>query len=475
MANHYSSMLDTHTIVQRFLDTKMQVHPDVVKYISERNDPGLIEQILESLSGDTVVVSVKHIPGFISARDGSRFPADPHGEVVKGSAGSSGHVGTIPDYLHYFRDRYQRLGHFIRSRSSPIPIEGLLKNSRYRQETCTVMGLVMDTKSTTNGHRIVELEDLTGSLSVLFHKDRPIFADGETLIPDEVVGVKGVLSGDGRIFFAESLLRPDVPINHAPFCSKEPGTAVLISDIHVGSNTFLEDAWDRFTEWLDTQEITYLLIAGDLVDGIGIYPNQEQELTIGNIYEQYDVFAEMMQSIPSKIMIFAGPGNHDVVRAAEPQPAIPPEFCRKLPPNCIPVENPSLISLQGVMVQMYHGRSIDDMISLLPGASYDNVAPIMIGMLQRRHLAPTYGKRTPIAASREDNLLIDPVPEVLHTGHVHILGITDYRGTLCINAGAWQSQTTFQKQMNIHPTPARAVVLDLATLHPTVVDFSAKC
>jgi DNA polymerase II small subunit len=124
------------------------------------------------------------------------------------------------------------------------------------------------------------------------------------------------------------------------------------------------------------------------------------------------------------------------------------------------------------MVQMYHGRSIDDMISLIPGASYENVDQMMIWMLQRRHLAPTYGKRTPIAAIREDHLLIDPVPEVLHTGHVHIMGLSEYRGTLCVNAGAWQGQTTFQKQMNIHPTPARAVVLDLQTLKPQVIDFN---
>jgi DNA polymerase II small subunit len=97
---------------------------------------------------------------------------------------------------------------------------------------------------------------------------------------------------------------------------------------------------------------------------------------------------------------------------------------------------------------------------------------MMMGMLQRRHLAPTYGKRTPIAAGTEDHLIIDPVPEVLHTGHVHIMGITDYRGVLCVNSGTWQAQTAFQKQMNITPTPARAVVLDLQTLNSTVLDFS---
>ena len=464
-------VIDARTIVQRFLDTKMQVHPDVVRYLAEQDNPGLIDQIIGSLPDDTIVVSVKHIPGIVPDCDGARFPADPQCEVVKGTGGSSGHSGPVTDYVHYFRDRYTRLGSMIRSRCSPIPIEGLLRNARYRQEPCSVMGLVVEVRSTTNGHRVAEIEDPSGSLPVLFHKDRPVFSDGESLIPDEVVGVKGNLSQDGRLFFAEQVFRPDIPISHAPYRSKEPGSAVLISDVHVGSDTFLEECWNRFAGWLDDSLVSYLLIAGDLVDGIGVYPGQEQELTIPDIYEQYDVFGSMLSSLPSRITIIACPGNHDVVRASEPQPAIAPEFTKKFPKNCILVENPALVSLQGVMVRMYHGRSIDDLISLIPGASYEDAAPMMTGMLQRRHLAPTYGKRTPIAASREDHLVIDPVPEILHTGHVHIMGICEYRGTLCVNAGTWQSQTSFQKQMNIQPTPARAVEIDLQTLKPTILDF----
>ena len=465
-------MLDAATIVQKFLATKMQVHPEVVRYLSEKDDPSLIDRIIESVPDDTVVVSVQHIPGLHQERDGSRFLADPRCEVVQGAAGTTRGIVNISDYTKYFRDRYQRLGECIRARAAPMPIEALRKGSRYRQEGCTILGLVMDVKTTTNGHRLVEVEDPTSSIPVLFHKERPNFSEAETLVPDEVIGVRGSLSADGRLFFAEQLFRPDIPLTHAPFRSSDQGRAVLISDTHVGSDTFLDGAWNRFADWLSDSDASYLLIAGDLVDGIGVYPNQEQELTITNVYEQYEVFGSMLRDLPARIKIIISPGNHDVVRAAEPQPAIPPEFTANFPGNCTMVENPALVSLQGVRVQMYHGRSIDDFISLIPGASYDNAAPMMVGMLQRRHLAPTYGKRTPIAAGVADHLIIDPVPEVLHTGHVHIMGITDYRGVLCINSGTWQAQTAFQKQMNITPTPARAVLLDLQTLSPAVIDFN---
>ena len=192
---------------------------------------------------------------------------------------------------------------------------------------------------------------------------------------------------------------------------------------------------------------------------------------IKNIYEQYDAFGAMMRDLPSRMKIIISPGNHDVVRGAEPQPVIPQQFTKKFPENCMLVENPALVNLQGVRVLMYHGRSIDDMIGLIPGASYEQSGLMMEEMLQRRHLAPGYGRRTPIAAGKTDRLIIDPLPEILHTGHVHIRGLTQYRGVLGINAGTWQSQTAFQKQMNVNPTPAQAVVVDLQTLIPETFTF----
>ncbi|MDD1719449.1 MAG: DNA-directed DNA polymerase II small subunit, partial [Methanoregulaceae archaeon] len=398
-------MLDTQTIVSRFLESKRQVHPDVVRYIHEQNDPALLDRILEGVPGDAVVVSVKHIPGVVQERDGARFAAERDVEVVMGARGSAGSIGGVGDYFHYFRDRYTRLGNILRTRVSPMPIEALTKSARYRQEACTVLGIVGDLRSTTNGHRIAEIEDPTGNVSVLFNKDRPGFSDAESLISDEVVGVRGTLSNDGRIFFADQLFRPDVPISHAPFLSPDPGKAIFISDIHVGSSTFLEDAWHRFAEWLEGSDASYLLVAGDLVDGIGIFPGQEQELTLPNIYAQYEKLGELISMVPRRIRIILAPGNHDVVRGAEPQPAIPEKFTEKFPDNCTFVENPAMVNLQGVHVLMYHGRSIDDMISQIPGATYEKPGPMMDAMLQRRHLAATYGRRTPIAADREDRLL----------------------------------------------------------------------
>lgn len=464
-------MLDTPGIVERFLETKLQVHPDVVSYIREQNDDSLIDRIISSVPGDCLVVSLHHVPGVKARRDGIRFLGDPCVEVVAGRQGTAKPICRVEDYVSYFHDRYSRLSSMIRGRCSPIPIEALKRNSRYRSEEFAITGMVMDVRSTAKGHRIADIEDATGSVNILFNKDRDDFGEAERLVPDEVIGVRGTLSPEGTLVFAEQIFRPDIPFTYAPYTSDRKGAAALISDIHVGSDTFLGDAWNRFAEWLGESEISYLLVAGDLVDGIGIYPGQEKELTIPNIYEQYAVLGEMLSELPSGMEIILAPGNHDVVRGAEPQPVVPEKFTGSYPKNCTFVENPALVNLQGVRVLMYHGRSFDDLIGMMPGASYEQAHEVIPEMLKRRHLAPCYGKRTPIAADTVDRLIIDPIPEVVHTGHVHIMGITRYRGVLGVNAGTWQSQTAFQKQMNIQPTPARAIVLDLMTLQPEVYTF----
>ncbi len=216
-------MLDAQEITLRFLDTRLQVHPDVVRYIQEQDNPELIERIIAGVPEDTIVVSAKHIPGMNATRDGMRFLTDPRS---RSSPGARGHreASTAPaDYLHYFRDRFSKLGGMIRARCGAMPIEGLTRSPRYRQEECTVIGMVAEVKTTTNGHRIAELEDTTANLTVLFRKDRPVFADAERLIMDEVIGVKGKLSNDGKLFFAEQMFRPDIRIDNKPFLSEQPG------------------------------------------------------------------------------------------------------------------------------------------------------------------------------------------------------------------------------------------------------------
>jgi DNA polymerase II small subunit len=237
----------------------------------------------------------------------------------------------------------------------------------------------------------------------------------------------------------------------------------------------------RFLEWLSSTEdevvrkIKFLCFGGDLIDGIGIFPNQDKELVEMNAVKQMSRAADLLALVPKHIKMFVIPGNHDPGRRALPQPSIPrKELAEKLylMENCRMLGNPAFVELNGVKVLMYHGQSLDDVIASTPGLSYSKPAEAMKVLLKARHLSPTYGERTPIAPEQEDMMVISEVPDILHSGHVHVVDIQNYRGTLIVNSGAWQAQTKFQQTMGITPTPGIAVVVNLATLQPFLQDFN---
>jgi DNA polymerase II small subunit len=278
----------------------------------------------------------------------------------------------------------------------------------------------------------------------------------------------------------KSVISPDIP-DHLPNRSKSEAYAVLISDLHVGSKYFMEQEFLRFLDWLAmsddeiVRKIKFLCVGGDLIDGIGIFPNQDKELVESNTAAQMNHVVQLMSKIPKHIKTFVIPGNHDPGRRALPQPAFPKKDAgEKLYglENCTMLGNPGFVELNGVKVLMYHGQSLDDVIATIPGLSYSKPAEAMKVLLKARHLAPIYGERTPIAPEQEDSMVITEVPDIFHSGHVHVTDVQNYRGTLVVNSGAWQAQTKFQQTMGIMPTPGIAIVVNLATLQPFKQDFN---
>lgn len=407
--------------------------------------------------------------------------------VLSDITGHSTCIGEYMQFVQYFRDRYSRLSEILRGRMNARPIESLKRRSFRRgsdsgNEELSIIGMVSDISSTNNGHKILSLEDPTGSFSVLVrNSDKDLFELASRFLLDEVIGVTGSVTNDGNLMMATKILQPDVP-NSVQRRTGSHGKAVLISDVHVGSSQFLEDAWLDFLDFLkgesDSEEmreiaaqVRYLVVAGDLVDGIGIYPDQEMELDILDVYEQYRKAAEYFREIPEHIHVIISPGNHDAVRQAEPQPALPERICVDFPENVTFVGNPALVDLDGVRILIYHGRSIDDLVASVPGVSYQEPAGAVLEMLKRRHLAPTYGSRVSISPEKKDYFIIDPVPDIIHTGHVHTLGVQRYKNVLLVNSGTWQAQTEFQKRVNLMPVPARVPVVDLADFDVKILAF----
>jgi DNA polymerase II small subunit len=397
-------------------------------------------------------------------------------EIANDMTGRSTGTGAYSDFVAVFRDRYDRLSRKLKGRVNHRPATSL--QAMPGGGEAGIIGMVSDVRSTANGHWLIELEDTTGVFPCLVMKDRPLADLVDELLLDEVVAVEGTLSDDGGIVFVDSLHFPDVPRTFKPKTADRHVRAALISDVHVGSDEFMGEAWSRFADWLGTEEaaeVEYLLIAGDMVEGIGVYPNQDEELEIVDIYEQYEAFSECLKEVPGDMEVVMIPGNHDAVRLAEPQPAFDEELRSIMDVHDARIiSNPSTVTLEGVSVLMYHGVSLDEVIAELPEekASYDEPHRAMYQLLKKRHVAPQFGGHTRLAPEKEDYLVIDEVPAIFHTGHVHKLGWGMYRNVLAVNSGCWQAQTAFQRSVNIDPDHAYAPVVDLDTLELTVYDFN---
>ena len=390
-------------------------------------------------------------------------------KIIQDTSKKSYTSGELENLISYFKSRYEKLSNIL-SKRPELRNYTKIADIDDSQDSLSLILMVREIRSSKNGHKIVEFEDDTGNISVLFsNKNEELFKEAEKLVRDEVVGVIANKSSDSNFAFGQEIINPGVL--KVPKKEMDFGI-VFLSDVHIGSLTFLEDAFSRFIDWINcdygteeqrrvAEDVKYLIIGGDIVDGIGVYPNQEKELAIKDITQQYNEAAKFLGNIRSDIKIIIAPGNHDASRVAEPQPAVPEEYAKALYEldNVEFISNPGVVSLDGINVLIYHGRSFDDLVMAVKEFTHERNDLLMEELLQKRHLAPIYGERTPLASELEDYLVIDEVPDVFHTGHVHINTYRKFKGIHLINSGTFQTQTEFQKIYNIEPTPAEVPVL----------------
>ncbi len=392
-------------------------------------------------------------------------------KVITDTSNKSYTSGEIGNLIEYFQNRYQKLSGIL-SKRPELRAFNKINEITENQTDLNLIVMITDIRITKNGHFFLEVEDETGYLNVLISKnDEELIRAARNLMKDEVIGIIAERRPGNELAICKNIIDPGVP--RMP--EKEIDFAtVFTSDIHIGSITFLEDAFTRFTRWINgdfgseeqretANNVKYMIVGGDIVDGIGVYPNQDKELAIKDITAQYDEAARLLGDIRSDVKIIITPGNHDASRVAEPQPAVPEKYAKSLYKlnNVEFLSNPSMVSLDGMNVLIYHGRGIDDMVMGSNDFSHERNDLVMKEFLNKRHLAPLYGERTPLASELEDHLVIDKVPDVLHTGHVHINTYTKYKGIHCINSGTFQTQTEFQKIYNIVPTPAEVPIIDV--------------
>jgi len=400
-------------------------------------------------------------------------------EVVEDPSGEIQPTG-IEGFAQLFKSRYDKILHILMERPEARQITKISKVNMEKGNV-KIAGLVFGKRPTKSGGIEVTLDDDSGRTTVLALSQEAKKSVGEITL-DQCVMVEAEAS-QGRLL-VKNIMQPDIPSKLAS-TSKKSVYVILLSDLHIGSDKFLEGAFMRFLEWVggrssmseQDQEIMrrlkYVVIGGDVVDGVGVFPNQEFELCEQNIFKQYEMVYEKLRLVPKHLQMFVIPGNHDATRQALPQPMIPKKYAESLHKleNLKMLGDPCLLKLDGVLILSYHGRSLDDVLATTPGLSYEKPEEAMKVLLRARHLAPIFGHRTPIAPETEDHLVIDEVPDIFHAGHVHTVGQDRYKSTLIINSGTWQAQTGYQANLGISPRPGLVPIVNLSTLDVVWKDF----
>lgn len=462
------------------LNKGFQIHPDALKII-ERVDVNELERVIKQIIREKTKqklfsINQNDLEVVLGLKDDEKLESE-HRVLSDPSPKITSAEGVV-GYSKLFESRFMKLKKIISNR----PEAKMLKTissvvSSKSNDDMYICGLLSERRVERNITKLI-IDDPTGSIeTIIFDQDLQKIA--ASLLTDQFVMGRISLAKNGG-FIVKDIIVPDIP-EHIPNRSKTETYAAFLSDLHIGSMYFMEKELNDFILWLSSpdpiaRKIRFVLICGDVVDGVGIYPNQDKELDFVDIHEQLKKTAELLSKIPQHIKIFVTPGNHDPGRRALPQPAIPEIYNSDLwnKKNIFMLGNPAMISLNGVKVLMFHGQSIDDVVRTTPGLSFDKPALVMKYLLQARHLSPIYGSQTPLAPELDDMMIIDDIPDIFHAGHVHVVDLDLYRGVLILNSGAWQHQTPFQAGVGITPTPGMAVIVNLKTFKVYTKSFTSK-
>ena len=455
---------------------KIFFSPDAMEMILSNNDPmGFTNTVFAHLASNMMFVNKQDIMDCI-AGDKVLFESQkevkpqnkftPDLSIVKGTdvTGESTCEGKVNDFAQYFKSRFYSLKRLIEKRNDFGRAMDISRAKTLDREV-RIIGIVYEKSTTKNGHTMLTLEDESGTAKVFISKESPIA--NELFVTDEVVGIHGKPNAQRTIIMAEKVFRPDIPRSNSWEPSDSNSQIAFLSDVHVGSSTFLEKSWLRMMAWLKEnsvkENINYLVFPGDVVDGIGVFPDQDKELDIIDIYDQYDKLAEYLKDVPDHIEMVLHPGNHDAARAAEPQPALNTVFTKSFDSNVKMVSNPVYLTVEGRTVLTYHGKSIDDWIASVQYLTYDDPLKVMKEMCVRRHLAPIYGQRNALAPEKKDYMAMEIIPDIFVSGHVHGAGTEIYNDVRMINASTWQDQTEYQRMHNFNPEPGIMPTVHLGT------------
>jgi DNA polymerase II small subunit len=505
--------LSVDKVVRKFKDAGFLISPDAVRLISEQSNVNtIIDMILkyvENISPKPVVITASHVNSVLSSM-GYEQKKIIHTRELKTEAVDfeikftfTGYkidrsMKLVDGYAKLLIDRYQKLKRILLERPDmryAVSLGDIRRSKRIvesenaQQRKIAVIGLVSSV--IRKGKKIeITLEDVVSGERKIFNRiivevssTSQAFKKAIWVSEDEVIGIIGTVNNDK--VEVDDILLPGISLKPIKRPSDDIYIA-LISDLHIGSSRFAENRFKAFLKAIQgytddpklkniIEKLRFIIIAGDLVDGFGIYKGQEKELLIEDVEEQYKMLSELLSEIPEDINIILVPGEHDASGLFVPSPPIPRVFAKSLyaKRNVHMLGDPSFIRIAGVDILVSHGRGLDDAIELytLKGLTSDGVIDAMESLLIRRNLVIPINGKTLLAPYPHDFNVITFMPDIVHMGHLHIATAAIYKNILLINSGSWQEQSIKQKLRGLNPSVGTCYFVNLKNMNLTKAIF----
>jgi len=228
---------------------------------------------------------------------------------------------TTEDFIKFYTSKYEKMKKIITDRLQKDFIS-LNKLSASRDEV-HLIGIIKDIKKQEK--TILELEDMTGTIPVVFSED----IDNVEL--DDVIAIRGISAG--KVVYGKKIIFPDIPL-------RQPTTGK--GYVSFVSNLCLDEAPDQYIEkffqWVENSKSSCIFIIGNIGD-----PKKLEENI--NYFKNKKFF---------------------IIEKKEDYPSIASQYSNS---NIIPLSNPSIVEVNGVKIL--------------------NVADFNLQMLKKRYLGKT--------------------------------------------------------------------------------------
>ena len=115
---------------------------------------------------------------------------------------------VVNDFVRHFRNRFLEMKKVLQERAELQNLVSINKISGNKQNF-SIIGAVLSKRTTKNKNILLEMEDLTGRISVLVNQNKKeAYEKAKDVLLDDIVAVKG--SGSSEIVFVNDIIYPDL-------------------------------------------------------------------------------------------------------------------------------------------------------------------------------------------------------------------------------------------------------------------------